>query len=104
MTFEQSLARLEQIAGALDRDDLPLEDALKLFEEGITRLHDAEHLALRSDHADFGHADAVIDAGTSKHSLTRIEVGLVDGRNLQQEGSTLQSTRVAPLRQRGTAS
>jgi exodeoxyribonuclease VII small subunit len=41
MTFEQSLARLEQIAGALDRDDLPLEEALKLFEEGITRLREA---------------------------------------------------------------
>ena len=41
MNFEQSLARLEQIANALDRDDLPLEDALKLFEEGITRLREA---------------------------------------------------------------
>jgi exodeoxyribonuclease VII small subunit len=41
MTFEQSLARLEQIASALDRDDIPLEDALKLFEEGITRLREA---------------------------------------------------------------
>ena len=41
MTFEQSLARLEQIAASLDRDDLPLEDALKLFEEGITRLREA---------------------------------------------------------------
>lgn len=41
MTFEQSLARLEQIAAALDRDDLPLEEALKLFEEGIVRLREA---------------------------------------------------------------
>ncbi len=41
MTFEQSLARLEQIASALDRDDLPLEEALKLFEEGIARLREA---------------------------------------------------------------
>jgi exodeoxyribonuclease VII small subunit len=41
MTFEQSLTRLEQIAGALDRDDVPLEEALKLFEEGIARLREA---------------------------------------------------------------
>ena len=41
MTFEQSLARLEQIASALDRDDLPFEEALKLFEEGIVRLREA---------------------------------------------------------------
>lgn len=41
MTFEQTLARLEEIATALDRDDLPLEEALKLFEEGIVRLREA---------------------------------------------------------------
>ncbi len=41
MSFEQSLARLEQIAAALDRDDLPLEEALRLFEEGIQRLREA---------------------------------------------------------------
>jgi exodeoxyribonuclease VII small subunit len=41
MNFEQSLTRLEQIAAALDRDDLPLEEALKLFEEGIARLREA---------------------------------------------------------------
>jgi len=41
MTFEQTLSRLEQIAAALDRDDLPLEEALTLFEEGITRLREA---------------------------------------------------------------
>lgn len=41
MSFEQSLTRLEQIASALDRDDLPLEEALKLFEEGIARLREA---------------------------------------------------------------
>ena len=41
MTFEQTLARLEEIASALDRDDLPLEQALKLFEEGIVRLREA---------------------------------------------------------------
>lgn len=41
MTFEQTLARLEAIAVALDRDDLPLEQALVLFEEGIVRLREA---------------------------------------------------------------
>ncbi len=41
MTFEKTLARLEAIATQLDRDDLPLEDALKLFEEGIAKLRQA---------------------------------------------------------------
>ncbi|MDQ8178484.1 MAG: exodeoxyribonuclease VII small subunit, partial [Gemmatimonadota bacterium] len=39
--FEQTLARLEQIASSLDRDDLPLEEALRLFEEGIAKLREA---------------------------------------------------------------
>ncbi len=49
MTFEQSLARLEQIAAALDRDDLPLEEALKLFEEGISRLREASAALTEAD-------------------------------------------------------
>ena len=38
MTFEENLQRLEQIAASLDRDDLSLEQALTLFEEGIAKL------------------------------------------------------------------
>lgn len=38
MTFEENLVRLEQIASSLDRDDLSLEQALTLFEEGIAKL------------------------------------------------------------------
>lgn len=40
-SFEATLARLEQVAAALDRDDLPLEQALALFEEGIAKLREA---------------------------------------------------------------
>jgi len=35
LTFEDSLARLEQIVTALEGGNLPLEDSLKVFEEGI---------------------------------------------------------------------
>jgi len=38
MTFEKNLERLEQIASSLDRDELSLEQALTLFEEGIAKL------------------------------------------------------------------
>jgi exodeoxyribonuclease VII small subunit len=41
MTFEANLSRLEAIAASLDRDDLTLEQALRLFEEGIGKLKDA---------------------------------------------------------------
>ena len=34
-SFEDSLARLETIVADLESGDLPLEDALRLFEEGI---------------------------------------------------------------------
>lgn len=34
MTFEQSMERLEQIVRLLEKGDTPLEEAMKLFEEG----------------------------------------------------------------------
>ena len=35
LTFEQSVKRLSEIVQALEKGDLPLEDSLKLFEEGV---------------------------------------------------------------------
>ena len=34
MTFEQAMARLEEIVKLLEQGETPLEDALSLFEEG----------------------------------------------------------------------
>ena len=34
-TFEESLKQLETIVGQLERGDLPLEDSIKMFEEGM---------------------------------------------------------------------
>lgn len=34
MSFEQSIARLEEIVRLLEKGDAPLEDSLTLFEEG----------------------------------------------------------------------
>ncbi len=34
-TFEQSLGKLEKIVDALEQGDVPLEESLKLYEEGI---------------------------------------------------------------------
>ena len=44
MTFEESLARLEAIVEELDGDDLTLDQALRLFEEGVERLRAASAL------------------------------------------------------------
>lgn len=35
MDFEKRLNRLEEIVGKMETNELPLEEALKLFEEGI---------------------------------------------------------------------
>lgn len=48
-SFEATLSRLEQIASALDRDDLPLEEALLLFEEGIAKLREATRQLAEAD-------------------------------------------------------
>lgn len=36
MTFEQSIKRLDEIVSKMERGDVPLEEALGLFEEGTT--------------------------------------------------------------------
>jgi exodeoxyribonuclease VII small subunit len=48
--FEQAMARLEAIVGELEKGNLPLDESLKIFEEGIRLsksclkiLEDAEH-------------------------------------------------------------
>ena len=43
-SLEARLARLEAIVASLDRDDLELEQALALFEEGIAQLRDARRI------------------------------------------------------------
>jgi exodeoxyribonuclease VII small subunit len=41
-TLEASLSRLEAIVHALEREELELEEALRLFEEGISHLRSAQ--------------------------------------------------------------
>ena len=41
MSFEDSLARLQEIVGELERDGVDLDRALRLFEEGVERLRTA---------------------------------------------------------------
>jgi exodeoxyribonuclease VII small subunit len=41
VSFEKNLIRLEEIVAELESDDLQLDSALRLFEEGIERLREA---------------------------------------------------------------
>ena len=49
MTFEASLARLEEIVGELEGDSLELDRALRLFEEGVERLREASAELARAE-------------------------------------------------------
>jgi exodeoxyribonuclease VII small subunit len=73
LTFERALAELETIADSLERDDLALDEALRLFERGIDRLRVAGSL-LDSAH---GKVEELVEgaSGTFKASPFDPEVG-----------------------------
>ena len=48
-SLEARLARLEAIVAALERDDLELEQALALFEEGIQHIRHARELLRQAE-------------------------------------------------------
>ena len=43
-SLERTLHRLEAIVTGLEREDLDLEEALRLFEEGVQRLREAQQI------------------------------------------------------------
>lgn len=43
-TFEQSMERLEQIVRAMEKGDVPLEESMKLFQEGTELVRSCEIL------------------------------------------------------------
>ena len=43
-TFEESMNRLEQIVRAMERGDVPLEESLKLFQEGTELVRNCQKL------------------------------------------------------------
>ncbi len=61
MSFEEAMNRLEEIARALDTGDLPLEESIKMFEEGMqliefcqARLEEAEKKVQKLSRSDDG--------------------------------------------------
>lgn len=43
-TFEENMSRLEEIVRAMERGDVPLEESLKLFQEGTALVRDCGKL------------------------------------------------------------
>lgn len=44
MSFEESMSRLEQIVRAMEQGDVPLEESLKLFQEGTALVKNCQKL------------------------------------------------------------
>ena len=49
MSYETDIARIETIVGELERSEVPLDDALRLFEEGIERLRTASATLMQAE-------------------------------------------------------
>jgi exodeoxyribonuclease VII small subunit len=49
MSYETDIARIETIVGELERTEVPLDDALRLFEEGIERLRAASAALMQAE-------------------------------------------------------
>lgn len=64
-SFEASLSRLTSIVETIERGDLPLEESLKLFEEGV-RLSRAAHDKLHSAEKKIEELLSVDDKGNAR--------------------------------------
>ncbi|MEP7065657.1 MAG: exodeoxyribonuclease VII small subunit [Gemmatimonadota bacterium] len=49
MSYETDIERIEIIVGELERSEVPLDDALRLFEEGIERLRAASAALMQAE-------------------------------------------------------
>jgi exodeoxyribonuclease VII small subunit len=49
MSYETDIARIEIIVEELERSEVPLDDALRLFEEGIERLRAASATLMQAE-------------------------------------------------------
>lgn len=66
MSFEKSVSRLEEIVRELDRDDLDLDRALALFEEGIAHLRSANSALVQAE----ARVQLLVEAADGTFSLT----------------------------------
>jgi exodeoxyribonuclease VII small subunit len=49
LSLEERLGRLEQILARLETDEVPLDEALDLFEEGVGHVRDAERVLAETE-------------------------------------------------------
>ena len=69
MSYEEDLARIEAIVSELEHDDLELERALALFEEGVERLRKAAMALERVE----GQVRMLVERGDGSFDLADID-------------------------------
>ena len=69
VSYEDDLARIEVIVSELERDDLELERALALFEEGVERLRSAAGALERVE----GQVRLLVERGDGSFDLADID-------------------------------
>jgi exodeoxyribonuclease VII small subunit len=74
LTFEGALEELQTIADSLERNDLDLDQALRLFERGIERLRAAGRL-LDSAH---GRVEELVNGASDSLEIRPVDLGPED--------------------------
>lgn len=73
-SFEDNMARLEQIVRSMERGDVPLEESLKLFQEGTELVRDCGKL--------LDEAEQQVSKIIAQPDGTPAEEAFTDGRDL----------------------
>lgn len=67
MDFEKKLTRLEEIVQKMEKGDLPLENSLKLFEEGIGLTRDCQTQLTEAENK----IKLLVDIDANKQPITK---------------------------------
>jgi exodeoxyribonuclease VII small subunit len=77
LDFEATMAELERIVGALDREELDLDEALRLFEDGVRHVRRANRLLEDVR----GRIEELIDASSAEVDTVELAVDVTDEEN-----------------------
>lgn len=69
--FEAALEELEEIVQRLDREELDLDEALRLFEDGVARLRTASELLSEAR----GRVEELIEEASGELSVVEVDLG-----------------------------
>ena len=77
LDFEATMAELERIVGALDREELDLDEALRLFEDGVGHVRRANRLLEDVR----GRIEELIEASSEEVRTVELAVDVSDEEN-----------------------